>query len=96
MMKIGAVMFFTSDSMQPAALGRALEERGFESLWVPEHTHVPSTRMPEYPGGGPLPRPYYEIYDPFLALNAASSDASHCLNSSSRCWCSATRSLRQN
>src|ERR1700733_8407583 len=72
-MKIGAVMFFTTDSMQPAPLGRALEERGFESLWVPEHTHVPSTRLSEYPGGGPLPRPYYDIYDPFLALNTAAA-----------------------
>src|SRR4051794_22655551 len=72
-MKIGAVMFFTTDSMQPAALGRALEERGFESLWVPEHTHVPLTRLSEYPGGGPLPRPYYDIYDPFLALNTAAA-----------------------
>ena len=72
-MKIGAVMFFTTDSMQPAALGRALEERGFESLWVPEHTHVPSTRLTPYVGGGDLPRPYYDIYDPFLALNAAAS-----------------------
>ena len=72
-MKIGAVMFFTSDSMQPAALGRALEERGFESLWVPEHTHVPSTRLTAYPSGGPLPRSYYEIYDPFLALNTAAA-----------------------
>ena len=70
-MKIGAVMFFTADSMQPAELGRALEERGFESRWVPEHTHVPSTRSSEYPGGGPLPRPYYDIHDPFLALNTA-------------------------
>jgi alkanesulfonate monooxygenase SsuD/methylene tetrahydromethanopterin reductase-like flavin-dependent oxidoreductase (luciferase family) len=68
-MKIGAVMFFTTDSMQPAALGRALEERGFESLWVPEHTHIPSTRKTPYPAGGPLIRPYYDIMDPFLALN---------------------------
>src|ERR1700760_895182 len=72
-MKIGAVMFSTTDSMQPAPLGRALEERGFESLWVPEHTHVPSTRLSEYPGGGPLPRPYYDIMDPFLALNTAAA-----------------------
>lgn len=72
-MKIGAVMFFTTESMQPAALGRALEERGFESLWVPEHTHVPSTRLTAYPGGDPLPRPYYDIYDPFLALNTAAA-----------------------
>ena len=59
--------------MQPAPLGRALEERGFELLWVPEHTHVPSTRLSEYPSGGPLPRPYYDIYDPFLALNTAAT-----------------------
>jgi probable F420-dependent oxidoreductase len=72
-MKIGAVMFFTTDSMQPAALGRALEERGFESLWVPEHTHIPSSRKSEYPAGGPLIRPYYEIMDPFLALNTAAT-----------------------
>ncbi len=72
-MKIGAVMFFTSDSMSPAALGRALEDRDFESLWVPEHTHVPSTRLTPYVGGGPLPRPYYDIFDPFLALNTAAA-----------------------
>src|SRR5216683_7993470 len=72
-MKIGAVMFFTTDSMQPAALGRALEERGFESLWVPEHTHIPSTRKTPYPAGGPLIRPYYDIMDPFLALNTAAA-----------------------
>jgi probable F420-dependent oxidoreductase len=75
-MKFGAVMFFTTDSMQPGPLGRALEERGFESLWVPEHTHVPSTRLTPYIGGGPLPRPYYDIYDPFLALTAAAATTS--------------------
>jgi probable F420-dependent oxidoreductase len=73
MLKIGAVMFFTTDSMQPAELGRALEERGFESLWVPEHTHIPSSRKTPYPAGGPLIRPYYDIMDPFLALNAAAT-----------------------
>ena len=72
-MKIGAVMFFTTDSMQPASLGRALEERGFESLWVPEHTHIPSSRKTPYPAGGPLIRPYYDIMDPFLALNTAAA-----------------------
>jgi len=72
-MKIGAVMFFTADSMSPAALGRELEDRGFESLWVSEHTHVPLTRLTPYVGGGPLPRPYYEIFDPFLALNTAAA-----------------------
>ncbi len=72
-MKIGAVMFFTADSMHPAALGRALEEREFESLWVPEHTHIPSSRKTPYPAGGGLIRPYYEIMDPFLVLNAAAT-----------------------
>ena len=72
-MKIGGVMFFTTDSMQPAPLAKALEERGFESLWVPEHTHIPSSRKSEYPAGGALIRPYYEIMDPFLVLNTAAT-----------------------
>ncbi len=73
MLKLGAVMFFTSYSMQPAPLARLLEERGFESLWVPEHTHIPSSRKTEYPAGGPLIQPYYDIMDPFLALTAAAT-----------------------
>ena len=72
-MKIGAVMFFTTASMQPAPLARAMEERGFEALWVSEHTHIPSTRKTPYPAGGPLIRPYYDIMDPFLALNTAAA-----------------------
>ena len=43
-MQIGAAMFFTDYSMTPAALGRALEDRGFESLWAPEHSHIPVSR----------------------------------------------------
>jgi probable F420-dependent oxidoreductase len=72
-MKIGAVMFFTTDSMRPAPLARELEKRGFESLWVPEHTHIPSSRKTQYPAGGGLIRPYYDIMDPFLVLNAAAT-----------------------
>jgi probable F420-dependent oxidoreductase len=72
-MHIGAVMFFTEQAMRPAALGRALEDRGFESLWVPEHTHIPV--LPAGIAGpyGALIRPYYDIMDPFLALNAAAT-----------------------
>jgi probable F420-dependent oxidoreductase len=66
-------MFFTEYSMRPHALARALEERGFESLWVPEHSHIPLSRLSEYPSGGPLIRPYYDIMDPFLVLNAAAT-----------------------
>ena len=72
-MKIGGVMFFTTESMGPALLAKALEDRGFESLWVPEHTHIPSSRKSEYPAGGPLIRPYYDIMDPFLVLNTAAT-----------------------
>jgi probable F420-dependent oxidoreductase len=72
-MKIGGVMFFTEYSMMPAALGVAMEERGFESLWVPEHSHIPLSRLSPYPSGGPLMRPYYDIMDPFLVLNSAAA-----------------------
>jgi len=72
-MKIGGVMFFTTASMQPAPLARAMEERGFESLWVPEHTHIPSSLKSAYPAAGGLVRAYYELMDPFLALNTAAT-----------------------
>jgi len=72
-MKIGGVMFFTTYSMDPARLGRELEARSFESLWVPEHTHIPLSRKTQYRLGGALIRPYYDIYDPFLSLNTAAA-----------------------
>jgi probable F420-dependent oxidoreductase len=72
-MKIGGVMFFTTASMQPAPLAQAMEERGFESLWVPEHTHIPSSLKSAYPASGGLVRAYYELMDPFLALNTAAT-----------------------
>jgi probable F420-dependent oxidoreductase len=70
-MLFGAAMFFTDASMRPGPLARLLEERGFESLWVPEHSHIPLTRSTTFPGGGEIPRAYYDIMDPFLALTAA-------------------------
>jgi probable F420-dependent oxidoreductase len=72
-MHIGAVMFFTEYSMGPAELGRELEQRGFESLWVPEHSHVPLSRRTPFPAGGDMPRPYYDIMDPFVVLTAAAA-----------------------
>jgi probable F420-dependent oxidoreductase len=71
--KIGAVAFFTTDSLRPGPLARALEERGFESLWVPEHTHIPSSLSSAYPASGGLVQAYYELMDPFLALNSAAA-----------------------
>ena len=55
----------------PDELARAGEDRGFESFWVGEHTHIPAGRVSPYPGGGPLPKPYYHMADPFVSLMAA-------------------------
>jgi len=70
-MHYGVVMFATEYAMAPDELARALEERGFESLWLPEHTHIPASRQSPWPGGGELPRDYWSSYDPFIALMAA-------------------------
>ena len=70
-MRFGAAMFFTDYSMTPQDVGRALEERGFESLWAAEHSHIPVSRKTPFPGGGELPKPYYDGMDPFVALTAA-------------------------
>ena len=55
-MHIGAAMFFTDYSMTPAELATALEERGFESVWAPEHSHIPLTRKSELPAAASCPR----------------------------------------
>jgi probable F420-dependent oxidoreductase len=70
-MQLGAAMFFTDYSMTPAELGRALEERGFDSVWAPEHSHIPVSRASAYPQGGDLPKRYYDVMDPFVSLTAA-------------------------
>src|SRR6476661_6345165 len=72
-MDFGAAIFFTDYSMGPAALGRALEERGFESLWAPEHSHIPLSRASAFPAGGELPKKYYDVMDPFVTLAAAAA-----------------------
>ncbi len=72
-MKIGAAMFFTDYSMTPAELARALEDRGFDSVWAPEHSHIPFARDSAFPAGGDLPKQYYDVMDPFIALTAAAS-----------------------
>jgi probable F420-dependent oxidoreductase len=72
-MKFGAFIFATDRTIHPAELGRALEDRGFESLWVPEHTHIPVSRITPYPGGGDLPDHYRRSLDPFVALALAAA-----------------------
>ena len=72
-MEFGVCIFPTEEAMHPADLAVALEERGFESYWVAEHTHIPAERRSPWPGGADLPRMYYETMDPFVALTAAAA-----------------------
>jgi probable F420-dependent oxidoreductase len=72
-MRIGITMFPTSYAMRVTDLGRAVEERGFESLFVPEHTHIPTSRRSDWPGGGPMPEEYRHTLDPFAALAAVAA-----------------------
>ncbi len=67
-MDFGVSYFPTDEAIEPAELARMAEERGFESVFVTEHTHIPSSRETAYPAGGDLPREYWRIYDPFVAL----------------------------
>jgi probable F420-dependent oxidoreductase len=71
--KYGISIFPTRYSVGPAQLARAVEERGFESLFVPEHSHIPTSRRSPWPGGGDMPDEYRETLDPFLALTAAAT-----------------------
>jgi probable F420-dependent oxidoreductase len=72
-MDLGLAHFATDYGMQPAELARRAEELGFESLFFPEHTHIPVSRDTDYPGGGQLPREYSHILDPFVGLAAAAA-----------------------
>src|SRR5438309_1865054 len=60
-MHFGVSMFHTDYSIPAMQLAGALEERGFESMWAPEHSHIPVPRRTPFPGGGELPKPYYEV-----------------------------------
>src|SRR5262249_34745436 len=71
-MHFGGAMFFTDYSMSAPELARALEERGFGSVWAPEHSHIPLSRKTPFPGGGEVPKAYYDAMDPFVVLAAAS------------------------
>jgi probable F420-dependent oxidoreductase len=71
--KHGLAIFATDEGLDPAELARLAEARGFESLFFPEHTHIPAARSTEAPRGGELPREYGHTYDPFVALMAAAA-----------------------
>src|SRR5436853_5059628 len=72
-MDVGAAIFFTDYSIGPTELGVALEARGVESLWAPEHSHIPLSRRTPFPQGGGLPKKYYDVMDPFVTLAAAAA-----------------------
>jgi probable F420-dependent oxidoreductase len=72
-MELGLAILLTDYSMQPARLGSLAEERGFESLFLAEHTHIPVSRETPYPGGSELPREYSHTIDPFVGLTAAAT-----------------------
>ena len=70
-MGFGVLTFVTDEGIGAAELGAGLEQRGFESLFLAEHTHIPVDAKTPYPGGGPIPPKYYRTLDPFVALTAA-------------------------
>jgi probable F420-dependent oxidoreductase len=72
-MNIGVCMFFTDYAIRIDELAREAEARGFESLWVPEHTHIPVSRRTPFPGGSQLPKEYAHTFDPFISLMAAAA-----------------------
>jgi probable F420-dependent oxidoreductase len=70
-METGVAIFPTHDAIAPADMARLAEEHGLESLFFPEHTHIPASRESPYPGGTSLPRKYAHTYDLFVAITAA-------------------------
>ncbi|MBV9829134.1 MAG: LLM class F420-dependent oxidoreductase [Alphaproteobacteria bacterium] len=72
-MHIGAFYFPVDYGIDMVELAPALEERGFESIFLPEHTHIPTNRRSPFPGGGELPKKYSHTHDPFVALSFAAA-----------------------
>ena len=70
-MKFGVAIFPTDYAISMAELAPAAEQLGFESLWVAEHSHIPSSRQSPWPGGAELPKQYWHTMDPFVALTVA-------------------------
>ncbi|MCE2424328.1 MAG: LLM class F420-dependent oxidoreductase [Pseudomonadales bacterium] len=71
--QFGVTMFPTDTAIGPVEIARAVEERGLDSLFFPEHTHIPASRATPFPGGGELPEMYWRAHDPFVALGAAAA-----------------------
>lgn len=75
-MKFGYLSLNHAGGIRPGRLARELEDRGFDSVWMPEHSHIPSGRGTAYPGGGELPDGYWHMMDPFLSLTEAAGATS--------------------
>ncbi|MGO9453395.1 MAG: LLM class F420-dependent oxidoreductase [Candidatus Binataceae bacterium] len=73
MTQFAVSMFPTDYAIQPIELGLEAEKRNFESLWFPEHTHIPTSRKTPFPGGTDLPKEYWHTHDPFVALGAVAA-----------------------
>ncbi|PXY28074.1 LLM class F420-dependent oxidoreductase [Prauserella muralis] len=78
-MKFGVSTFVTDEGIRPDTLATALEDRGFDSLFLAEHSHIPVSLETPYPGGGEMPRVYYRTLDPFVALTAAAAGSRNLL-----------------
>lgn len=72
-MRIAATIFLTDETIAPVRIAQELEQRGFAGLYLPEHTHIPVSRLTPYPAGEPLPREYARTLDAFAALSAAAA-----------------------
>ena len=72
-MEFGVLMFATDYAIRPDDLAREAEARGFESVWYPEHTHIPASRRSPWPGGPELPKEYWHTHDLFVALAMAAA-----------------------
>ena len=75
-MKFGIQMFPTDYAIPAHELAKAAEDHGFDSIFLPEHTHIPTSRESAWPGGGELPQEYSHTLDPFVALGAAAAATS--------------------
>ena len=76
MTQFGLLIFATDYAVEPAILGREAESLGFESLFFPEHTHIPASRKSPWPGGRELPKEYWHCHDPFVSLATVAATTS--------------------
>jgi len=84
-MKLGLMLFCTDYTIRPDDFARAAEERGFESVWYPEHSHIPASRRTPYPAGGELPQDYWHTNDLFISLAMAAAVTKRILLGSGIC-----------